>query len=105
MDLCTEVAWSDPTENCHSNLNKLTFPLEIEMHSLRESRNLSSMELCRWVFRNLCQDFTHGPPISGKLSFCIRMNMFCSCALCQEIIFMFSVVSENKRLCYIFNRH
>lgn len=69
------------------------------MHSLREYRNASSTELNQLVFRNLCQGFAHGPPISGELSFCIRMNIFCKYALCQEIIFIFSVVSGNKRLC------
>lgn len=57
------------------------------IYSLKESRSVSSRELFQLFFRNLYRGFSHGPPIAGEFSFCIRMkNMFCRSYVLQKFL-------------------
>ena len=91
-----------PCCNCYSNWRGLWthFPVINRNMYWRESRSVSSRELFQQFFRNLCHGFARGPPIAVEFSSCIGMkNVFCRCSWSQGMIFIFSVGSENKRLC------
>lgn len=44
-----------------------------------------------WFCRNLSQGFAHGLPISGKLSFCVRMSMFLDVPCARKLFLYFQL--------------